>query len=250
MRFFSVFIIVLVILFGLGELPCAEVINPPETSFPFRLVGVSIPGLTDYRESLTIGGNVILSDASTVSALTTVGTLAAGNATAIVDAASLTVAGKIEIATVAETTAGSDATRAVSPDGLAGSDVMGGRAIQMVVIEFATSIATGDGQFYFHVDQRLAGMNIVDVHAEVITAGTTGTLDIQLVNVTQAAADILSTKLTIDTGETGSDTAATPAVISATEDDLQLNDLIRVDVDAVHTTPAKGLIVTIGCRLP
>ena len=170
-------------------------------------------------------------------------------ALAAVPAASVTVAGKVELATAAEATTGSDATRAVTPDGLAGSDVMGGRAIQAVVFDFTVDIATGDGKFYFHVDQRLAGMNIVDVHAEVITAGTTGTTDIQLRNVTQAA-DILSTELTIDSGETGSDTAAAAAVISGTEDDLTLHDVIAVDVDAVSTTAPRGLIVTIGCRLP
>jgi len=48
----------------------------------------------------------------------TVGTLSAGNVTSQVDAATLTAAGKIEIATGAETNTGTDATRAVSPDGL------------------------------------------------------------------------------------------------------------------------------------
>ena len=82
-----------------------------------------------------------------------------------------------------------------------------------------------------------------------MTAGTTNTTDIQLHNLTQTA-DILSTVITIDSGETGSDTAATPAVINTAEDDLQTNDLIRVDVDAVSTTAAKGLIVTFIARLP
>ena len=165
-------------------------------------------------------------------------------------AASLTVAGVVEIATAAETTTGTDAGRAVSPDGLAGSDVMGGRGIQVRVFDVTTDAATGDKKATFRVDQRLVGMNIVDVHAEVDTAGTTNTLDIQLRNVTQAGADILSTKLTIDSTETGSDTAATPAVIDTGQDDLQLHDVIAIDIDAVHATASKGLIVTIGCRLP
>ena len=169
--------------------------------------------------------------------------------TATVPAASTTVAGKIELATIAETSLGSATDRAITPDGLAGSNVLGGRTVQIVVFDFGVDLSTGDGKFYFHVDQRLAGMNIVDVHAEVITAGTTGTTDIQLHNLT-AAADILSTKLTIDSGETGSDTAAAAAVINASEDDLTLNNVIRVDVDAISTTAPKGLIVTIGCRLP
>jgi hypothetical protein len=54
------------------------------------------------------------------SAITEVGTVTTGNVDAVVSAASLTTAGKIEIATVAETNTGTDATRAVSPDGLDG----------------------------------------------------------------------------------------------------------------------------------
>lgn len=129
--------------------------------------------------------------------------------------------------------------------GLAGHE----RAVQVIVFDFTTDTATGNGKFYFHIDSRLAGMNLVDVHAEVITAGTTGTLDVQIHNVTQAA-DMLSTKLTIDSGETGSDTAAAPAVIDAANDDVVENDVLRVDVDAVHTTPAKGLMLTLGFRTP
>ena len=154
----------------------------------------------------------------------------------------------INLATIAETDTGTDATKAITPDGLAGSE-FGERAIQIVVFDFTTDVATGNGKFYFHIDSRLAGMNLVDVHAEVITAGTTNTTDIQLRNVTQAA-DILSTKLTIDSGETGSDTAATAAVIDTAEDDMTENDVIAIDVDAISTTAPKGLIITLGFRLP
>ena len=48
----------------------------------------------------------------------------------------------------------------------------------------------------------------------------------------------------------GTDTAATPAVIDTAEDDLTENDLIAIDVDAVSTTAAKGLVVTLEFRLP
>jgi len=123
------------------------------------------------------------------------------------------------------------------------------REVQCIVFDFATDVATGDGKFYLHVSDRLAGMDLVDVHAEVITAGTTGTTDIQINNVTQAA-DMLTTKVTIDSGETGSDTGATAAVIDTANDDVAENDLLRIDVDAVSTTAPKGLIVTLGFRLP
>lgn len=117
-------------------------------------------------------------------------------------------------------------------------------SVQLVVVEFTASVSTGNGKFYFHVDDRVAGLNLKAVHAEVISAGTTGTTDIQIQNVTQAA-DMLSTVITIDSGETGSDTAATPAVIDTANDDVAENDLLRVDIDAVQTVPPQGLIVTL-----
>lgn len=123
------------------------------------------------------------------------------------------------------------------------------RYIQCIVVDFTTNIATGDGKFYIHIPQALHNMNLVEVHARVITAGTTNTTDIQIANATDSV-DMLSTKLTIDSGETGSNTAATAAVIDKTKDDVQQNDLLRIDVDAVSTTAPKGLIVTLGFKLP
>ena len=113
------------------------------------------------------------------------------------------------------------------------------------MVDFGTSVATGDGKFYFHIDARLDGKRIKDIHAEVITAGTTGTTDIQIANV-DAGVDILTTKLTIDSGETGSDTAATPAIITVANAGVTLNQVLRIDVDAVSTTAPKGLIITLG----
>src|SRR3990167_4109227 len=162
--------------------------------------------------------------------------------------ASTTQSGISELAINTEVNTGTDATRAVTPDALAGS-VMGEVAVEIVVFDYTTDCATGDGKAYFHIDNKLGGMDLVRVHAECITAGTTGTMDIQIANVTQAA-DMLSTKLTIDSAETGSDTAAAAAVIDTANDDVQTNEVLRIDVDAIHTTAAKGLIVTLVFRLP
>jgi len=54
----------------------------------------------------------------TQAAITTVGTVTTGDVDAVVSTANLTTPGIIEIATGAETNTGTDATRAVSPDGL------------------------------------------------------------------------------------------------------------------------------------
>jgi hypothetical protein len=61
---------------------------------------------------------------------------------------------------------------------------------------------------------------------------------------------MLSTKMTIDSGEVGSDTAATAAVIDTAHDDVASYDLIAIDIDATSTTKPKGLIVTLGFQLP
>lgn len=118
------------------------------------------------------------------------------------------------------------------------------KIISIQVFASGTSTATGDGAAFFRVPSDLNGYNIIGVAAAVYTAGTTGTLDIQLRNKTQTA-DILSTKMTIDSGETDTSTAATAAVINTAEDDLTTGDVIAVDIDAVHTTPAAGLTVEI-----
>ena len=140
---------------------------------------------------------------------------------------------------------------AITPDALAGSVVMGTRYVQCVVFDFGTDIAEGNGKFYFHIPAGLNGMNLVEVHSEVITAGNGSTIDVQIHNATDGS-DMLSTSLTIDNTETGSDTASTSAVINTSEDAVATNDLIRIDVDGNggDTTIAKGVIVTLGFRLP
>jgi hypothetical protein len=129
------------------------------------------------------------------------------------------------------------------------SDAAAIQYFSIVSFDYTTDTSVGDGAGYFHIPPALNGMNLTYIHAEVITAGVTGTTDIQIHNVT-GTADMLSTKLTIDTTETGSDTATTPAVIDGANDDVTTNDLIRIDVDAVSTTAAKGLLITLGFQAP
>ena len=122
-----------------------------------------------------------------------------------------------------------------------------------VIRSLFRAIKTGShGKFYLHIPAGLNGMNLVEVHSEVITAGNGSTVDVQLHNVTHTA-DMLSTSLTINSTKHGSDEAGTTAaVINTSEDDVATNDLIRIDVDGNggDTTIAKGLIVTLGFRIP
>lgn len=154
----------------------------------------------------------------------------------------------VDFADASEVNTGTEAAKSVTPDALAGS-AHGTKIVQITCFDYTTNVATGNGAGYILTPAAVNGMDLVAVHAEVITAGTTGTTNIQIANVTDSV-DMLSTVLTIDSGETGSDTAATPAVINTSSDDVATYDLLRIDVDAVSTTPPQGLIVTLEFRLP
>lgn len=161
--------------------------------------------------------------------------------------ASDTVAGVLEIATALETTTGTDATRAVSPDGLAGSDY-GKRIIQLKVFDDTTVLTTGDGKLILCIPSELNGYNLIDADAYVTTVSSSGTPTIQIRNVTDTQ-DMLSTTITIDVNEKTSYTAATPPVINTSYDDVVTGDLIAVDVD-VAGTGAKGLGIILSFQLP
>ena len=174
---------------------------------------------------------------------------AAGGAAVV--SAGAAVSGIVELATTAETTTGTDAARAVTPDGLAGSVVFGTRYVQMVIADFTADIAEGNGKFYLHIPAGLNGMDLVEVHAKVITVGSGSTVSVQVHNLTDGS-DMLSTAVTIDDGELDSKDAAAAVAIDTGEDDVVTNDVIRIDVDGNggDSTIAKGLIVTLGFRLP
>ena len=211
-----------------------------------RIDGTAVEGLSAAEVAAAIESNI---DAvGTISTGVWQGTVVAA---AYLPDASTSAQGVSELATAAEVTAGTDTGRTVTPDALAGSVVFGTRYVQCVVFDFGTDIAEGNGKFYFHVPAGMNGMDLVEVHSEVVTAGNGSTIDVQIHNATDGS-DMLSTSLTIDDGETGSDTAATAAVINGSEDDVATNDVIRIDVDGNggDTTVAKGLIVTLGFRIP
>jgi hypothetical protein len=119
--------------------------------------------------------------------------------------------------------------------------------LQQVCCAFATDLTTGDGKAYFLIERPVAGLNLIGVAASLITAGITGTTDIQIARIRAGVTvDVLSTKATIDTTELNTTTAAVPAVINAANDDAKIGDLFRVDVDAVQSgTAPKGLIVVL-----
>jgi len=96
-------------------------------------------------------------------------------------------------------------------------------------------------------------MDLVEVHAEVSTAPVGAVLIIDIYNATDGASmlDGGNDRLTIDAGDTGSDTATDPVVIATGADDIATNDVIRVDVKQIGSgTAGSGLVVTLGFRIP
>lgn len=163
-------------------------------------------------------------------------------------AGSTTAVGAVEVADATEVNAGTDAARVISPDALAGSN-FGERPVELVVFDFATNVATGDGKYYFVIPSSLDGMNLIECRADVITAGTTNSTTIQIHNLTQTA-DMLSALLEVETGETSSATSDPGPTIDTNNDDVAGGDRIRIDVDTVSTTAPKGLIITLIFGLP
>jgi hypothetical protein len=116
------------------------------------------------------------------------------------------------------------------------------RVVQIQVSDpNGSALTTGDGKAYFRVNSDLNGWILTGVAAHVTTASSSGTPTVQIHNVTDAV-DMLSTALTIDASEKDSSTAATAAVINASNDDVATGDELRIDVDAAGTG-TKGLIV-------
>ena len=95
-----------------------------------------------------------------------------------------------------------------------------------------STAATGDSKAYFRVTEEMAGLTLQDVGASCSTSGS-GATTIQVRRVRAGvSADMLSTPITIDSGETDSSTAAAP-VIDASNDDIQPGDQIHFDLDAI-----------------
>lgn len=183
----------------------------------------------------------------------TAGTVAAGDDSRFTNAASTSVVGHVELADTSETSNGTDTGRAVTPDGLAGS-IFGEFIVSILVFDDSQDVVTGDGagDIFWRIPQTLNGMDLVRVAAQVQTAGTTGTTDVQVARKRLGGSfvDVLTTKITIDSTEVDTSTAATPAVIDTSNDDVQTGDQFRIDVDAVSTTKPKGLTVELTFRLP
>jgi hypothetical protein len=151
--------------------------------------------------------------------------------------ASETVKGIVELATVAEATAGTDTVRAVTAEGVKAS-VLSNTPIQVAASDEITPLTIGDNKVVFRMP---AAKTLTAVRASLTTAQASGS--ILTVDVHKNGASVLSTKITIDNTEKTSMTAATPAVIS--DSSLAQDDEIMIGIDQVGDGTACGLKITL-----
>ena len=94
--------------------------------------------------------------------------------------------------------------------------------------------SVGNGITHVTIPSTLDGKNLQSAQAHVYTAGTGSTTTVQLHNLTDGQ-DMLSTAITIDSGEKDSSTAAPPSV-TGSYTGVSTADVIRIDVDVVASS--------------
>ena len=94
-----------------------------------------------------------------------------------------------------------------------------------------TDIAVGTDKLTFQMPNFATTITGVSVNVKTAPTGSIATFDLN-----EAGVSVLSTKITIDAGETTSVTAATPPVIS--DSAIAANAIMTVDIDGVGSTVA------------
>lgn len=216
----------------------------------FTANGLESKTFAEVKTDLSLNNveNTAISTFAGSSNIVTVGTLSAGNATAVVDASSKTVAGKVELATTAEIDTGTDSTRAMPVDQFVASK----RNIRWLVFNLVKAgtdcaVATNiGGDFVSPIAGTILQSDSTPfyLYATNSTAGATGTM---VVDVSLNGTSIMTTnKLDFDTGEKTTTTASTPPDLTDTT--IAVGDILTVDVDSLHTTAAKGLTLYMAIR--
>jgi len=120
------------------------------------------------------------------------------------------------------------------------------QALAIACSDESTALTAGTNKVKF-INPYSTAFNVVAVVASLSTAQTGGS--IFTVDINEAGTSILSTKLTIDNGETNSSTAATAAVIS--DASIAAFAEIGIDIDQIGDGTAKGLkVYLIGYPTP
>lgn len=147
-------------------------------------------------------------------------------------AADLQMAAGDRICVVGE---GTGITRILYVQRISGKALRESAEVLIAVGDESTAITTGTAKITFRMPFAMT-LNAIP-RASLTVAQSAGS--IFTVDINEAGASILSTKLTIDNNETTSETAATPCVLSDTA--LADNAVITIDVDQIGTSGAAGL---------
>lgn len=196
-------------------------------------------GTTEIADSAVVSGKIPASNITT-DKLTTGAVTEAKIATNAVTADKIATGavGADELASTAVTPgAYTNMSATVDADGRLTAASSGVLSMIIACSDETSNLTTGAAKVTFRAPHA---MTIVGVRANVNSASAGAAVQ---VDINDNGISIFSTPLTIDAGEETSVTAAVPAVItnSAFADD----DEITIDIDAVGTTPAKGLKVHI-----
>ena len=102
-----------------------------------------------------------------------------------------------------------------------------GAVYKIEVFQHDAPVVAGDFKFDFFIDRDVDGMDLGDVEMDVSTASSSGIVQVQIHNVTQAV-DMLSTRIQVDANEKHSKDAATAVVIDTST------------VQAIHSFNVSG----------
>jgi len=169
------------------------------------------------------------------------GTIVAGD----LPAATTSAQGAVELAITSEIDTGTDTTRAMPVDQFVASN----RNVRYILFRVKEKTTDWDADGTTTVGGDLVipfTGTIVDIEADVDTAGTTGTA---IVDVNLGGATIMTTnKLKWDSTEKSTRTYSGTAP-GLTTTAVTAGDIITVDIDTNHTTKSKGLTLFLAIRL-
>ena len=197
------------------------------------------------QQELTLGAAATFLRSAGATSAPTMSAIAAGD----LPAASKTAQGAVELATTAEIDTGTDTGRAIPIDQFVASD-RNIRFITFRLIAKGTDCAVeasvgGDFVIPFAGTLLQSDSDKNWCSANVDTAGTTGTM---VVDVHKGGTTVMTTnKLDIETTEKSTNTATTQPDLTTTA--VAAGDIFTFDIDAIHTTAAKGLSVTLAFRM-
>lgn len=199
-------------------------------------------GYLRLREDSDNGSNYVELQAPTSIASNVTISVPAETGTMVTTArtASTSQAGILETADSTEVTTGTSTAVAMTPGAYFDST----RSRQTVEWMWEGELESGNDQRRFLVPTSWNGMDLVNVYGVLGTASSSGSVTVQLHNVTQAA-NMLSPALTFN----ASSTTPTSGAPDTSNDDVATNDLIRVDVTGAGTG-AANLVLKFEFALP